>query len=132
MDLGDIIYFVIIIIGLLSGLLQSRKKKEKSNKRQSTLDTILKEITGSTYPTQKENSYNPKASKVKKEDYPATEAKKKPGFSGIETSSTRVTDRARTKKKKTIYKDPIPPTEESDFDLKQAVIYSEILKRPDY
>jgi len=127
MDAGDLIYVVIILIGLISGFLKKRKKNSTpSNKPKSNLEELLQEFVGQEpqpeIRTEPEPVYTPPIVQTKSPHIDDLEHSKK--------TTSQIIKEHKENFAKT--KDNTSDSPESDIDLRQAIIYNTILNRPDY
>ena len=133
MDSGDIIYIVFLLVSMLFGIFG--KKKKKGQKQKSNFDFDLEELLKKQFNIQNEETVVEDAQfePIYQPEYIKEEVKPKP-----------------ITKKKSVIRKPIHKTSKSlevqtigddnelysendfDFEPEKAVIYSEILNRPDY
>lgn len=153
MDLGDIIYLAFVIISVVLGLFGKKKKKgapaEKTSGNDFSLEDFLRNAYGQQE-TEQQPAYARNLQEPEQEPIPEKEQRPVRDFSSATKSeSTRKStyqeikrknaQAAKLKKKHSksspIYSDEISEAQQEDafvFDAKKAVIYSEIMNRPEY
>ena len=138
MDASDLIYVAIVLIGLISGFIKNRKKEAQPNKTsKGTLDYLIKEFidpdTKTTTPNNTENSYTPFVEK-QKPSYTDSIQKAAPlDYENLEHSEK--TNPPIIKEPKTNFNQKnelLQRLQESEFDLREAIIHNTILNRPEY
>lgn len=152
MDIGDLLYYAVILIGILASVI-GKKKKKKEQKRyqtqkpeatrepvnqpksevQTILDQILKGNTSDSTPPPPE----PKPAPVAKPDYyvsaEAHHQKAEDRKQEMRDNTRKATKKGKSDRNDNAF-DIETPSQEADFqfDLRQAVLYSEVLRRPEY
>lgn len=158
MDIGDIAYYAVILVGLLISMWNQQQKKKKKQQEQqqrpqhnpdyttfepeeepqSEVQTILDQILNANKPTPTPApAPAPAPAPVAKTDYYASTDSHHENAENRKREMRENTRKA-TKMGSTIYDvDPFSidqEVQEADFqfDLRQAVLYSEILRRPEF
>lgn len=133
MDSGDLIYIAFLVISMLFGLFG--KKKKKGQKDKPKFDFDLEEMLKKQF-----NIESDHIAQSSEEFEPITYSKPEP----IVAKNTQTPKKPTVKQHKPIHKtsknlevqtigdDNELYDSDFEFDAKQAIIYSEILKRPEY
>ena len=138
MDASDLIYVAIVLIGLISGFIKSRKKETPPNKNsKGNLEDFLKEFvnpdTKTPTPNASQTSYIPV---VEKPEPTYTDSAQKSASLDSENLDRSEKTTAQIIKEHKRYFNPkgeiLPELEESKFNLKEAIIHNTILNRPEY
>ncbi len=151
MDIGDLVYVIFVLMSIVFGVFGKKKKKNPETTSEPTntfdLESFIREAYGNTdtsyetineyaeeeiiepkHPTYKRPA-NPSQSKYQNSSFKEELKKKK------EQSRTRLSKVKSQSNNSPIFENEISdtaPSSEFEFDTQKAVIYSEILKRPDY
>jgi hypothetical protein len=148
-DLGDIIYLAFVIISVVLGLFGKKKKKgtpaEKTPGNDFSLEDFLRNAYGQqeevqpSAHTKKVQEPEPEPEKPTVREFPRATKYESTRKSLYQEIKRKNAEAAKLKKKYSksspIYSDEISEAQQEDafvFDAKQAVIYSEIMKRPEY
>jgi len=144
-DLGTILYLVFAVLAAVFSMIKKNNQRKKTNSPTpsaepdsgSVLDDLLPEFKKlfdepRTEPTPVEN-FEPDPELFKKPEPKPREItieEKKRQLDRISTLDTKAKAANKTKQQKPIEVED--ETEENWFNARQAIIYSEILKRPEY
>ena len=135
MDAGDLIYFAIIIIGLISGFLKKKKKNaEQGKKQKSTLEDILQGFTGQEPEPKSYTEPEPVFETSYNEPEYTSPKSPSPHVDDLEHSEKTASQIIKEHQAKFRSKDKsiTENSPEDSIDLKQAIIYNTILNRPEY
>jgi preprotein translocase subunit SecG len=152
MDIGDLVYVIFVLMSIVLGIFGKKKKKNPKTTSEPSntfdLESFIREAYGNTENSSNSNDKSVEEDKISEPThtvhYPPTnppqskyhnssfkkELKKKK-----EQSRTRVSKVKSQSSNSPIFENEISdtaPSSEFEFDAQKAVIYSEILKRPDY
>ncbi|MBT6440494.1 MAG: hypothetical protein HOB26_06550 [Flavobacteriales bacterium] len=138
MDASDLIYIAIVLIGLISGFLKNRKKETTPNKKSTgNLEDLLKEFvnpdTKKPTPNAHETSYIPVIEKPEPTYTDSARKSAPPDSKNLEPSEKSTAQIIKERKAYFKQKNEFPQEfQESDFNLKEAIIHNTILNRPEY
>lgn len=131
MDVGDLVYVVVLIVSAIVGTLGKRRKKKKA-------PSVVQEPVSQQDAIDWQNIFGEREEIMEQEE-PAYESfQEMDKIKGEEPQKEEIRPKSKTDSQK-----PVSPVsnvifDENDneanpeIDLKQAIIYSEILKRPEY
>lgn len=138
MDTSDLIYIAIVLIGLISGFIKNRKKETKPNKKsKGNLEDLLNEFINpdkkKPTPSSAETSYNPVFERPEPKHTVSAQQSVPLNSESIEHSDKTTAQiikehKANFKQKNEVLQD----LQESDFNLREAIIHNTILNRPEY
>lgn len=130
-DFGSIIYIVFTIIAVVFSIMKKNKQKEKT----TTIPTESSDPLNEVLPTFEKIFGNEKLNPVPKPVDISEPIKKKEVVNSFEAKKREMESRfSRIKKEKPVEKEISKESSEEQetyFNLRKAVIYSEILRRPD-
>ncbi|GAF02402.1 hypothetical protein [Saccharicrinis fermentans] len=148
-DLGDFLYIIVAIIGIVYSIAKKNNKKAQETpppiiaeeddfwdeepliiqKEETETPVFQKEVPVSKYSERPKDFFVREPAKQREPDKAMIEKKKQ-----MANSYTRVKNTPTKQKVQEVELQEQADLEAStmDFDLKQAVIYSEILKRPEF
>ncbi len=148
MDLGDIIYLAFVVISVLLGVFGKKKKKGTQEDKAPMNDFSLEDFLKNAYGQQEEQEPTSVVSEQNLEeeavdipprdftDHKKSESKRKSLYEEIKRKNAEAAKlKKKLSKKSPIYSDEISEAQQEDafvFDARKAIIYSEIMKRPEY
>lgn len=153
MDIGDILYFLFIIVGVVYSIFKkangSSKKSPRDSKRdnnrsatkaRSVVDELLREFGGEEFTEQRSAPTEKREPQQEERENYTTEEAEEQNFLNYELEHSKSYSE---KEKELLGKEideespifgnqPRKKARKSEFDLKKAVIYSAIMNRPEY
>jgi hypothetical protein len=127
MDTSDLIYIAIVLIGLISGFIKNRKKETKPNKKsKGNLEDLLNEFINPDKKKPTPSSAEPKHTVSAQQSVPLNSESIE--HSDKTTAQIIKEHKANFKQKNEVLQD----LQESDFNLREAIIHNTILNRPEY
>ena len=130
MDAGDLLYILFVIVSIVLGMLGKKKRKNRntstpSNEASQDVDwESLFENLSSGQRVKEERE-------VIHEEEPVSTFSEEPKKAENRPLNKTKSEKSKSKKPNIIFEEDVNEAN-SDFDLRQAIIYSEILKRPEY
>ncbi|MBL4652942.1 MAG: hypothetical protein JKY53_08785 [Flavobacteriales bacterium] len=133
MDASDLIYFAIIIIGLISGFLKKKKKSANGNEQpKGAIENLLRGFVGQD--PEPKNHVEPVYATSQNDPVPTTS--KSQHIDDLEHSEKTTSEIIKEHQARFNLKDEKDNSNrtlpEDAIDLKQAIVYDTILNRPKY